>query len=372
MKVLLVITHGNIGGATNIVVDLAKGLKSRGIDVTVGYSEGEYLRKKLSDNAIPEIILKNIKRSHNPFAALFFVFEMKKLAKKAGFDVVQFNSSNALPGCLGVKLANRKIKTAFTVHGLSVLDKNCKTFFLLKFAYYLAFKFFFLFTDSVIFESKNNLEYAQSIKLVKDGPVIYNGLSASDLVFLSKDDAKSALEKKITANLGGKFLIGSIGRLSYQKNYEFLIKMFPEILKMKNDAACVVLGDGPDRSMYERLVGGSHLKNDFFLAGEVSDASQYLKAFDLFILPSRYEGVPVTLEECLFADVPVLASNVGGNNEILAATNLYRLNDEEDFMEKFSALLKNGIGVAGDTDLKQKFTADNMCQGYFDLFHRLS
>ena len=86
-----------------------------------------------------------------------------------------------------------------------------------------------------------------------------------------------------------------------------------------------------------------------------------------FILPSRYEGVPVTLEEDAYADVQVLASNVGGNNEILAATNLYRLNDEEDFMEKFSALLKNGIGVAGDTDLKQKFTADNMCQGYFGL-----
>ena len=333
MKVLLVITHGNMGGATNVVVDLAKGLKSKGIDVSVGSGEGEYLSKKLDEIAVPHFILKNIQRSHNPLAALFFIFEMKRLVKKEGFDIVQFNSSNSLPGCLGVKMANKKAKTIFTVHGLSILDKNCKTFFLLKSAYYLFFKFFLLFTDAAVFVSKNNLDEAKSMGLVKDGHVIYNGFATSDLVFLEKNDARIAIEEKVGAKLEGKFLIGSIGRLSYQKNYEFLIKSFPNILKVKDSAICVVIGDGPTRAKCENLINKLNLKEKIFLMGELRDGAKYVKGFDLFALSSRYEGLPVTLAECVFAGIPVLASHVGGNDEIVEEKNLYHLDNEEDFLQ---------------------------------------
>jgi len=191
MKILLVITHGNMGGATNVVADLAKGLKSAGADVSVGFGEGNYLSHKLQGSSIPQFRLKNIERSANPFAAISFIFEMKRLVEKEGFDVVQFNSSNSLPGCLGVKLANKKTKTVFTVHGLSVLDENYGAFFLLKIVYYLFFKFFLSFVDKVVFVSKNNLEAAKGMKLVKDGSVIYNGLSPEELHFLKKSDGKN-------------------------------------------------------------------------------------------------------------------------------------------------------------------------------------
>ena len=372
MKVLLVITHGNIGGATNVVIDLVRGLKARGIDVAVGSGEGEYLSAKLAESAIPQFKLKHVKRSPNPLAAVFFVFEIKKLVKKEGFNVVQFNSSNTLPGCLGVKLANKKTKTIFTVHGLSVLDKNYQAFFLLKSVFYLFFKFFLSFTDAAVFVSKNNLEEAKNMGLVKDGYVIYNGMSAADIGFLERNEARSGIEKKIGAQFAGNFLIGSIGRLSYQKNYEFLIKAFPEILKINDGVRCVIIGDGPKQAECERLINDLNLKEKVFLAGEISDGPRYLKAFDLFVLPSRYEGLPVTLAECSFADVPILVSDVGGNGEVASGKSLYGLNDTEGFIHKLTEAVKDSRGFVCDASKKNLFALEAMSAGYLDLFNNLA
>jgi glycosyltransferase involved in cell wall biosynthesis len=371
MKVLLVITHGNIGGATNVVIDLANGLKSRGVDVAVGSGAGEYLDGKLKESGVPHFYFKNIKRSRNPFAILFFIFEIRRFVKKEGFDIVQFNSSNSLPGALGVKLANKNIKTVFTVHGLSILDKNYKTFFLLKSVYYLFFKFFLRFTDAAVFVSKNNLDEAKGMGLVKDGHIVYNGLATSDLVFLEKNEARAAIEEKINAKLADKFLIGSIGRLSYQKNYEFLIKSFPDVLRVNDRAVCVVIGDGPKRTACENLIKKLNLKDKVFLAGELRDGSKYLKAFDLFVLPSRYEGLPVTLAECSFADVPVLVSNVGGNGEIATGKSLYELDDEAGFTHKLAAAFEEPKSFLCDTSKKELFALEKMSEGYRELFKNL-
>jgi glycosyltransferase involved in cell wall biosynthesis len=372
MKVLLVITHGNMGGATNVVIDLAKGLKSKGVDVAVGFSEGAYLEKKLTEASVPRFNLKNIRRSHNPFLALFFIFEIKTLVEKERFDIVQFNSSNSLPGCLGAKLAKKKARTVFTVHGLSVLDKNCKTFFLLKFAYYLTFKFFLSFADATVFVSKNNKEEAEHMKLMKNGHVVYNGMSVSELAFLPRDEARRDIGEKVGLNMEGKFLIGSIGRPSYQKNYEFLIGAFPKVARTDDRAVCVIIGDGPKRAAYERLIDRLGLKEKVFLAGEVRDGSKYLKAFDLFTLPSRYEGLPVTLAECLYAGVPVLASDVGGNSEIASERSLYKLDDETDFIKKLSDAMKNPAQYVCPETKKGLFTREKMSEGYLELFKSLA
>jgi glycosyltransferase involved in cell wall biosynthesis len=334
----------------------------------VGFGEGAYLDRTLRENGVPQFHFKNLKRDHNPLAAIFFIFEIKKTVKKEGFDVVQFNSSNSLPGCFGVKLAGKKIKTVFTVHGLSMLDKNCKTFFLLKFVYYLFFKIFLSFADAAVFVSKNNLDEAERMKLTKHGTVIYNGLPVPNLAFLPKNETRDALEKKIGAKLANKFVIGSIGRLSYQKNYEFLIESFPDITNVRNDAVCVIIGDGPKRADCEHLINKLNLSDRIFLVGEISDAPRYLKAFDLFVLPSRYEGLPVTLEECLFAGVTVLASDVGGNEEIVDPENLYRLDDKDDLVKKFAAILKDGGASLNDAERKRMFTSENMSRGYLELF----
>lgn len=336
MKILLVITHGKMGGATNMVHWLAKGLKEAGEDVVVGFGEGEYLKQNLEKDNILYHSFKWLKRTHNPLANLFFIFEIKKFLDIHHFDIVHFNSSNALFGAIGAKLSQSKTKTIFTFHGLSILDPNYKKFSILKIFYWLIFKFLLIFVNVPVFVSQYNFEIAKKIHLTKKGIVIYNGIPEPK--FLEKNESRSFFAKKINLDLENTFIIGSIGRLDYAKHYEFLIKNFPEILKTLPNAICIIIGDGPERKKYENLIKKLGLKNKIFLLGEIPNASQYMKGFDLFILPSRYEGLSITLIEAAFAQIPILASDVGGNKEIISRSYIFETNDESYFLEKIKKL----------------------------------
>jgi len=365
MKILIVITRGNVGGATNFVFWLVKGLKEKGIEVKVGFGEGEYLKEKLEKEKIEFVNFKWLKRTHNPLSNLFFIFEIKKFLDKEKFDICHFNSTNALFGAIGVKISKSKPKTVFTVHGLSILDTNYKKNLWLKPVYWLTFKLLFFFTDVPVFVSKNNLEIAKKIKLIKNGIVIHNGIPEPE--FLEREIARKFLEEKIKIDLKDKFLIGSIGRLDYQKNYEFLINVFSEILKIKPETIAIIIGEGSEREKLEKLIKKENLKQKIFLIGELKDASKYLKAFDLFILPSRYEGLSITLIESLFAQVPILASDVGGNKEIAGENFVFEINNKTDFLLKFKIILESSQKIPK----KEEFTLSSMISNYLQLFEKL-
>jgi glycosyltransferase involved in cell wall biosynthesis len=369
-KILIVITKGDVGGAQMLVYNLARGLKQKGLDVAVGMGEGTFLRTKLSEEQIPIVHFKYLQRNSNPFALIFFIFELKSFLKKERYDAVQFNSSNSLPGALGVKLADHTIKTVFTVHGLSVLDKNYKASGAFRMIYRLFFKFFLGYVDMPVFVDHHDLEEACALGIVKNGTLIYNGLDEDAFHFMPKDIARRMLSEKIGRDASSLFVIGSIGRLSYQKNYEFLIRSFSELLAIAPNAIAVIIGEGPKRPLYETLIKELRLEDRIILLGEIPDASGYLKAFDLFILPSRYEGLPITLTECLFAGVPVLASNVGGNREVANERSLYALDDKADFLKKFSTARKDLSGNLCDADKKGLFSLKKMTEDYSKLFEK--
>jgi len=360
MKILIVITHGNTGGATNFVFWLAKGLKEKGVEVKVGFGEGGYLKEKLEKEKIEFVNFKWLKRTHNPLSNLFFIFEIKKFLDKEKFDVCHFNSTNALFGAVGAKISKSKPKTVFTIHGLSILDPNYKKNIWLKPIYWLIFKFLLSFVDVLVFVSNKNLEDAKKLKLVKNGVVIYNGIPEPE--FLEREAARKFFEEKLKINLKNKFVIDSIGRLDYSKNYEFLIEIFPEILKIKPGAIAIIVGEGPERKRLENLLEKLNLKEKIFLIGELKDASKYLKAFDLFILPSRYEGLSITLIEALFAQIPSLASDVGGNEEIVGKECIFK--NEKEFLEK----IKNP--ELSKTERKI-FELENMVKGYLKVYQSL-
>ena len=365
MKILICITHGNIGGATNFVFWLAKGLKENGIEVKVGFGEGEYLKGKLEKEKIEFVNFKWLKRTHNPLSNFLFIFEIKKFLDKEKFDVCHFNSTNALFGAVGAKISKSKPKTIFTIHGLSILDPNYKKSLWLKPIYWLIFKFLLSFVDVPVFGCNKNLEDAKKLKLVKNGVVIYNGIPEPE--FLEREIARKFFEEKIKVDLKDKFLIGSIGRLDYSKNYEFLINVFPEILKIKPEAVAIIVGEGPERKKLENLIEKANLKEKIFLIGELKDASKYLKAFDLFVLPSRYEGLSMTLIEALFAQIPILASNVGGNKEIVGENFVFELNNKNDFLSKFKMLLQSFQEISR----KNEFSLSTMISSYLQLFEKL-
>ena len=347
MKLLIIITKGEIGGAQLFVRGLAQALKDKGHEITVGFGAGDWLYRELAQDNIPLVRFASLKRTHNPLSNLLFFFELKKYLVQNRFDAVHINSSNALVGALAAKFSKTKPRTVFTFHGLSLLDENYLKHRALKFFYRRFFKFFLRYVDRSVFVSRANLEYARKNKIVKNGISIPNGLDQNTFNFLSPDDAREKLLSKLPQsairNLKSAILIGSVGRLDYAKNYEFLIGVFPEILKSRSDAVAVIIGEGPEREKYGRLIARPGLRHKFFLAGEIENAARLIRAFDLFVLPSRYEGLSMTLIEALFAGVPILASRVGGNAEALggSAPQLYELDNEKEFLRKTNDIITN-------------------------------
>jgi glycosyltransferase involved in cell wall biosynthesis len=106
------------------------------------------------------------------------------------------------------------------------------------------------------------------------------------------------------------------------------------------------------------------------LKGNIENGYRYLKAFDMFVLVSRYEGLSITLLEALKAEIPILASRVGGNGETLAQAELFELNNEKDFIDRFKSLLDNKESVI-EKNLEncEKFALRNTVSGYLSLYY---
>jgi len=371
MKILLVITKAEIGGAQMSVLNLARGLKNRGHDVTVGFGVGDFLPLELEKEKISYIRFKQLKRTHNFFANFLFILEIKKFLANNNFDVVHFNSSNALLGSIGAKLANKKIRTIFTFRGMSILDEQYHKNKFLKFVYFYFFKFLLLFVDQPIFVSLDNLRKFGQGKLTKRGKLIYNGLDSSRLDFLPAKEAKKKLAELVSVDLSEKCLIGSIGRLDYQKNYEFLINIFPKILEIKPEATAVIIGDGPERKRLEKLIKDLNLSLKIFILGSIDYASRLLKAVDLFVLTSRYEGLSISLIEAQLSGIKILASRTGGNQEITSddKDELYEPDNQVDFLNKFKNIINREEEVfSSDKNLLEKFNLEKTVENYEKVY----
>lgn len=371
MKILIVITKGEMGGAQVFVATLAKTLHKQGHTVTVACGEGDYLRDALKPEGISFARFHSLKRTTNPIKNLAFGWDLRTYLAKHSFDIVHFNSSNALVGVIAARLMRSRPKIIFTLHGLSVVDQNYKASPTVKYVYRMFFKLLLSLVDMPVFVSKMNFEYAKKIGLLKRGTVIPNGIDTNALQFMSHDEARAALTEKINVDVSNKYIIGSIGRLAYPKNYEFLINAFPKILREIPNAVAIIIGEGPKRDVYEPMIKQKNLSAKIFLVGELSDAYRYIKAFDLFTLPSEYEGMSMTLIEAMFAEVPILASHVGGTPELLDnPAQTYVLNDTEEFIAKIKAiqLQKNPPYTEAQKTHRSQFGGEAMTKKYITIY----
>ncbi len=99
----------------------------------------------------------------------------------------------------------------------------------------------------------------------------------------------------------------AIGRLTKQKNFEWLIRSFQYISAQSKNYRLYILGDGPERSRLEELVEKERLNNSVFLLGEKENPYIYLKCADLLISSSLWEGMPNVILESIFLETPVVA-----------------------------------------------------------------
>ncbi len=199
--------------------------------------------------------------------------------------------------------------------------------------------------------------------------VIYNAFDASELK-ISKEEAREKL------NLFGSVLI-SAGRLVPWKGFSALIEIMPEILKKIPDAKLIIVGDGPQRDNYLSLIDNYSLQNNVFLTGQIShnDMMLYLRAGDIFILNTAYEGFSHHILEAMAMGISVITTNAGGNPEIIRDKDngfLVEYNDKNAILNSIEKILPNreikeSLTREGRKSA-QKFNSENMINQTISVF----
>ena len=112
-------------------------------------------------------------------------------------------------------------------------------------------------------------------------------------------------------NIANKFVIGNVARFSYQKNHEFLINIFAQVKKIRTDAVLMLIGRGELEDTVKAQVEALGLRDSVIFMGVRNDVPDLVNAMDVFALPSRFEGLPVTLVEIQANGLPaVISENV--------------------------------------------------------------
>ncbi len=149
-------------------------------------------------------------------------------------------------------------------------------------------------------------EFLYGNRMMKNAVLIMNNAIDLDKFKYRTNIANSIRDKY---KLKGKVCVGHIGRFTDTKNHEYLIEVFQEIKKLNKDTVLLLVGDGEKRKYIEELVNSKGLTNSVVFTGNLSDTSDLYQAMDVFVLPSKYEGLPVVAIEAQANGLPCLISS---------------------------------------------------------------
>lgn len=200
--------------------------------------------------------------------------------------------------------------------------------------------------------------------------VIQNGIAPLPI------GQRDRLEFRREAQMGADDLVLiSVGRLVYQKAHEVLVACMPEVLKEFPNAKAMIFGEGPLRMGLQSQVERLGLSNSISLPGRSDHIVQYLASADIFILPSRWEGLPIALLEAMSAGLPCIATKVEGVDEVLVEGVHGLFVPVEDSSALAQAILqllrapevRARMGAAARLRVSTSYTVDRMCEKYLEL-----
>jgi glycosyltransferase involved in cell wall biosynthesis len=170
-------------------------------------------------------------------------------------------------------------------------------------------------TDALICVSRSEMELADELAIVPSERLVLieNTIDAAHLApFAAHVGAKSALGLD-----PDRLAVGYSGRLARQKGVEYLIQAMRQVVASGENAQLLLVGEGELDQPVRQMVADHHLEDHVVLAGYRVDIPEVLAALDVFVLPSLYEGLPYALMEAMAVGRAVIATDVGGNRDLL-------------------------------------------------------
>ena len=356
MKVLQVMPNFSLAGAEIMCENLVYALKNQGVDVVVVsfYDQKSAITDRLEAAGITVHYLG--KKSG---LDLSLIGKLKKLFKEERPDVVhthRYAMQYAIPAAI---MAGVKARV-HTVQSIATKELGRGKRILAKLFYKNHGVVPVALSDAV--KGTVVSEYKLPESRI---PVIFNGVD------LSKCNPK----KDYAVN--DKFRILHIGRFEAVKNHEMLIRAFDKFYKAHPESELFLVGDGELRPNIETLADELELRESVRFLGIQSDVHGFLSDADAFILPSVYEGIPMTLIEAMGSALPIIASNVGGIPDMLnnGESAILTVVNADAFANAMSSLyedeqLRRSLGTSALSE-SVNFSAEEMAKKYKEVYASL-
>ncbi|MCT3200131.1 glycosyltransferase family 4 protein [Limosilactobacillus reuteri] len=363
-KILYFITTSNWGGAANHVYELCRYEVQQGnrVYLIVG-SKGE-LYDRVKKLNVHVLVVDSVKRNISPFNDIKSIFKIRKIIKKINPDIIHLHSSKA--GVIG-RLACYKLKNVqviFTVHGWSFTDGIPSK--MKKNLYKIIEKCVAPLTDYFICVSEydKNLGLRDNILKHKENnySVIHNGTRISQ-------------RKRVLDNRNNKLNLIMTARFSSQKNQRALIKAVSNLDQNKYKLSFI--GNGPTEKECKNLCKELNLTTSVDFLGFKDNVGDYLDKNDIFVLSSYYEGLPISIIEAMAHGLPVIASNVGGNSELVEnKINGFLVNDEDELLNSIKFFINNPqkireMGKKSKDIYMNEFTLEKNLKSIDSIYNKL-
>ncbi len=313
-KIVFVITKSVWGGAQKYVFDLATHLPKEDYESIVALGGDGPLAQKLKAAGVPVYHIRNFQRSVNPLKDLLAYGELVRLIWHTRPSVIHTNSSKA-GGLAGLAAWSCRtfgripLRIIFTAHGWAFHESRPRWQLALIKA---ASKLTSMLADTIITVSDYDRSAALYLKIAPAHKLItiHTGIEATH--FLGRPEAQQELIGKETS-----LLIGTLAEWTRNKGLSFLITAIPQIITQEPHVVFCLIGWGEEeKALREQARALSVEKHIYFVNGK-TEAARYLKAFDIFVLPSLKEGLPYTILEAGMAELSVVTTRVGGIPEII-------------------------------------------------------
>jgi glycosyltransferase involved in cell wall biosynthesis len=332
---ILYILEATSGGTQKHVIDIAKKIdKSRfQIDIIYSVDRNKHFIQE-SKGVFNRLYGLPIRRSAS-FTDISNILKIRKIIKSNGYDIVHCHSTKAgFVGRLAAFLSRHK-NIIYSPHGFMFCDNRI----LFKRQLYLALeKYLGYLTKTLIAVSGSERDLALKHNIVPNKKIItlYNSIDPSEYENFSYENNVS--EKLNSGN--SEVILGTVGRLYYQKDPLTLIRSFKIINDKFPNTKLIMVGDGPLESECIRLINELHLESKILLAGYQKDSRKYFEMFDIFMLSSHYEGMPYALLEAMMMGIPAVGTDVVGITDLIVPHETGYLSPEGNYQELANSVIR--------------------------------
>jgi glycosyltransferase involved in cell wall biosynthesis len=383
IKILRVIARLNMGGPALHVAYLTEGLRKRGYDTTLvagSLARGEDSMAFVADAHGVEIVrIDELGREISPLRDLMATIRLARLIRKERPQILHTHTAKAgTVGRVAARLAGSRkppiIVHTFHGHVLRGYFGPVRSLFFRLLERWLARG-----TTALVAVSPQVRDdlVALGVAPAERFVVVRLGIELDERV--APELNGRAETRRYLGISGDRFAVGWIGRMTAVKRTDDVLIAFKRLRDSGIDAVLCMVGDGPDRVLLERRARELGVTRDMLFLGYQEDVAPFYAAFDALVLPSENEGTPVSVIEALAAELPVVATRVGGVPDVVTDGEdgfLVEAGATDDLAERLGRLardpeLRSRMGKKGRERVLPRYAVERLVDDVDELYRSL-